>query len=367
MDRSVASLETVISGPKLTTQSGNLLGRVLDDAPAEIGFVGINFVEEIVRKHSFLASDKVKLFLVLNFSEVNPASQAECLVARKSTESLIALYLVKRSVFKRTARHCETSAVDFAHCRCEPVQFSQVLWWQDDTSSSVNNTRSFIWLNQHSVELTRKEASQVNQLFCLIRLDTGRQRCESVVLRRAPEEVLLRQASFHWLCWILHHKLLSQRVDHKVVHCGSCKVTWTGVTTYFDLNFHKWRWRLALLITFSSQTIKIGTWLECQHIRQKLNTNMELERIWLSWESQEWIFTNPTEVVATKDVGNRSPTLKNSPACDMWELKVTLLTSNFTPEVDVALVDISLKLHASKIDLTTLLQVDCNSVDFNVL
>lgn len=42
------------------------------------------------------------------------------------------------------------------------------------------------------------------------------------------------------------------------------------------------------------------------------------------------------------------------------------LTLDFAPEIDATLVDVSLKLHASQVELAALFKVDCDSVDLDI-
>jgi len=163
-------LEAIVARPELAAQGSNRLRSVLDDAPAELGLVVAHVVEEVACEHRLLARNHILLLLVLHCAEVHPTLQAEGLVTRHSTEGLVELDLVKRREFEGTARDGAAGAVDFAHGGCESVQLSEVLGWQHNSSGGVDDPGRLLRLDEHSVELPREEAAQIDQLAGLLGL-----------------------------------------------------------------------------------------------------------------------------------------------------------------------------------------------------
>ena len=67
---------------------------VLNDAPAEVGLVSTDIIEEFIREDGLLPGNQINLLLVLYFAEVDPSAQGKGIIAGLATESLIDKHLV---------------------------------------------------------------------------------------------------------------------------------------------------------------------------------------------------------------------------------------------------------------------------------
>ena len=110
-----------------------------------VGLVSLNIIEEVVSEDCLLSCNEILLLLVLNVAEVNPSVEGESAVAGKTTEGLIDLNLVERSVFEGATGNREAGTVDLVHSRCESVQLGQVLGWEHEcVAELIDNLRSFL-------------------------------------------------------------------------------------------------------------------------------------------------------------------------------------------------------------------------------
>ena len=134
----------VEAGPELVAQGGHSARCVLDYAPAEVGLVGRDLIEEVVGEDGLLSCNEVLLLLVLDWASVHPSVKGEGSVASKSAEGLVDGNLVQRGEFVGATRHGGTCAIDLSNGGGETVELSQVLWWQDDTSCCVDDLRRLI-------------------------------------------------------------------------------------------------------------------------------------------------------------------------------------------------------------------------------
>jgi len=121
VDGRVATLEAVVSRPELRAKSCNRSSRVLDNAPAEVGLVIADIVEEIIRENSFLARNHIELLFVLDVAEMHPAVEGESLVSSEAAECLVDLHLVQGSVLEAATRDSRARPVDLVYCSSKSV------------------------------------------------------------------------------------------------------------------------------------------------------------------------------------------------------------------------------------------------------
>ena len=87
-------MEAVIAGPELASKGCHRLCSVLNDAPAEVGLVSTDIIEEFIREDGLLPGNQINLLLVLYFAEVDPSAQGKGIIAGLATESLIDKHLI---------------------------------------------------------------------------------------------------------------------------------------------------------------------------------------------------------------------------------------------------------------------------------
>lgn len=111
----------VISRPEVTSESSYSSTRVHYDAPALLGHVFANRVEEVVVVNSLVASDEFLLSGLLNFSEVLPVGKVLGIFDGKSLESFITSHFLERGVLKGTLGDGSTHVVDISNGARETV------------------------------------------------------------------------------------------------------------------------------------------------------------------------------------------------------------------------------------------------------
>jgi hypothetical protein len=75
VDWRVASVVAEVAWPELVAQDSDALGRILQDAPAEVGLVCCDAVEEFLRVDCLVSSDQIFLLSIFDFAEVLPSAK----------------------------------------------------------------------------------------------------------------------------------------------------------------------------------------------------------------------------------------------------------------------------------------------------
>ena len=171
---------SIVAWPQLASQGGDALGGILNDAPALVGSVSGDWVEEVVGVDSFETLDLFYLFFALRLAGVLPSIQGEGGIFAESLECLVACNLVEWGVLVCTLRDGVAFSLDLTDSGGKSVQFGQMLWWEDDAGGGVDDFGRFVRLNEDGVELSGEE--------CLERIELGS--CVSIDSWQGREDVV---------------------------------------------------------------------------------------------------------------------------------------------------------------------------------
>lgn len=171
---------SIVAWPQLASQGRDALSGILNDAPALVGSVSGDWVEEVVGVDSFETLDLFYLFFALRLAGVLPSIQGEGGVFAESLERLVACDLVEWGVLVSTFGDSAAFSLDLADSGGKPVQLSQMLWWENDAGCSVDDSGWFLRLNEDGVEFSREERLEGIELCCCVSIDSWQGR-EDVV------------------------------------------------------------------------------------------------------------------------------------------------------------------------------------------
>lgn len=219
----VESVECVEAGPESVSEVGHALGAIAHQAPAALGEVDHDVVEEVIIVHGFVALEETNLLRLRDHTEVLPAAKAECVILSKSMESLILNGLLEGSELVAALGDDSTVVLNTVHDVTEPVELSDHFRRQHDALVLIDDYgRAHCLLDHHTVMLACEENIQLVELLGEFIEGLG-QGGEDVVGGRSPVVVLRGKSMV--LCRVV------QRVRDEVVLNGTYRFV-RIMTTY---------------------------------------------------------------------------------------------------------------------------------------
>jgi hypothetical protein len=150
-------VEGIVPRPEETSDCGNGSRAVGDNAPAEFGKVFSDFIKELVVIDCFISLDQAQLVWLLNYSEVLPVGQVECLLNGEAFECLVDEHLVDRSVLVASLGNDLAVTLNGSHNVAQSVEFCDVLARNNDASIFIHDHRGCHVGDEDSIELSRQE------------------------------------------------------------------------------------------------------------------------------------------------------------------------------------------------------------------